>query len=281
RLEEQKQHEAELQKQAATLIAERRQHALDRAIEAAFGGDLEKARKTILEAQQAGVEAHQVYWLNRLVQFQRGGMPARIREFRSSLALKPTVAAQAMLVRAYLHALVQSGGGNEAGNEYFQAFLVLRSMEPVTPEDYMCRGFALRPNEREQKMSDLNKAIAMRDSPIARTFRAHTACTIGLYESDLTLTESGLDDIRKAKFRLRDNPFVLFTSAYGHVNAAILYGKAGQLGNRKKALAEAKDDVDALEHIPITGCAHMRVVYYDEVGDEETALKILEGAVKQ
>src|SRR5262249_12223357 len=30
RLEEQKQHEAELQKQAATLIAERRQHALDR-----------------------------------------------------------------------------------------------------------------------------------------------------------------------------------------------------------------------------------------------------------
>src|SRR5262249_26021919 len=60
-LADQEKHDQELRKKTDELIAERRQHALDRAIEAAFGGDLEKARKTILEAQRAGVEAHQVY----------------------------------------------------------------------------------------------------------------------------------------------------------------------------------------------------------------------------
>src|SRR5262249_6823204 len=99
------------------LVAEKRQNALDRAIEAAFCGDLEKARNAILDAQKAGVDADQVYWLNGLVHFQRGELDAAIREFKSSLALKPTVAAQAMLARAYIDAGLQSGG-NQLDYEY-------------------------------------------------------------------------------------------------------------------------------------------------------------------
>src|SRR5262245_22686588 len=233
-------HDREL---AKAIEDERRQHALDRAIEAALGGDLEKARKAIIEAQKAGVDADQVYWLNGLIHFQRGEWLAAIKEFKSSLALKPTVAAQAMLVSAALHAFGQSGG-NLTGNENWpQALMVLRSMEPVTPEDHMCKGFALPPNERKEGMSHLEKAIDMRDSPIARTFRAHKAAMIGLHESDLKLTESGLDDIQQAKFRLRDNSWVRFASAWGHMSAAILYGKAGRLKKQEKALEEAKDDV--------------------------------------
>src|SRR5262249_36322781 len=157
----------------------------------------------------------------------------------------------AMLVRAYIHAGTQSGG-NLASDEYFQALKVLRSLTPVTAEDYMCRGFALPPNEREQRLSDLEKAVAMRDSPIARTFRAHTASTIGLNTDDLKLIERGLDDVRQAKFRLRDNPFVRFTSSYCLVNASTLYGEAGQPEKQEAALAEAKDDLDALENIPVS-----------------------------
>src|SRR5262249_53350641 len=147
RLADQKRHDDEIarrkKEQEDAVLAERRQNALERATEAAFGGDLEKARIAIVDAQKVGVEADQGYWLNGLIQFQRGDLTAAIKDFKSSLALKPTVAAQAMLVRCNLHALAQSGG-NVTGNEYAQAFLVLRSMEPVTPEDYMCRGFALR-----------------------------------------------------------------------------------------------------------------------------------------
>src|SRR5262249_14192837 len=141
------------------------------------------------------------------------------------------------------------------------------------------KGFARAPNDRKEWMSNLDKAIAMRDSNIAHAFRAATAFSAGMNESDLKLTESGLKDIQLAKFPLRNNSFVRFTSAQGHLNAAILYGKAGQLKDREKALAEAKDDVDCLANIPVSGCVHMRVCYYEMVKDDETALKILEDAV--
>src|SRR5262249_46564876 len=134
-------------------------------------------------------------------------------------------------------------------------------------------------NEQKEWMSNLDKAIAMRDSPIARTFRAATACMIGLNESDLKLTESGLDDVRQAKFRLRDNSFVRVTSGGAQMKAAILYGKAGQLEKQKAALAEAKDDVDFLANVPVSLYVHMRVCYYEMVKDDDTALKILEDAV--
>src|SRR5262249_26480984 len=112
-------------------------------------------------------------------------------------------------------------------------------MEPATPEDYMFKGLGRPRTEQKKRRSNIRKTIAMRDSPIARTFRAATACMIGLNESDLKLTESGLDDVRQAKFRLRDNSFVRFTSGGAHMSAAILYGKAGQLEKQKAALAEA------------------------------------------
>src|SRR5262249_42066172 len=51
------------------------------------------------------------------------------------------------------------------------------------------------------------------------------------------------------------------------------------LKKQEEALAEAKDDVDALEKIPVSGCVHMRVCYYEMVKDDDTALKILEDAV--
>src|SRR5262249_8613000 len=137
RLADKDRHDRDL---AKAIEDERRQHALDRAIETAFGGDLEKARKAIIEAQKAGVDADQAYSPNGLIHFQRGAWQAAIKEFQSSLALKPTVAAQAMLVSAAIHAFGQSGG-NFTGIEFLpQALMDLRSMEPVTPEDYMCKG---------------------------------------------------------------------------------------------------------------------------------------------
>src|SRR5262249_18096971 len=77
----------------ATLVAERRQYALERATEAAFSGDLAKARKAIIAAQKAGVEAHQVYWLQGLVHFQRGKFSDARKEFEASLEIKRTAAA--------------------------------------------------------------------------------------------------------------------------------------------------------------------------------------------
>src|SRR5262249_22773256 len=134
-------------------------------------------------------------------------------------------------------------------------------------------------DEGQEWMRNLDKAIEMRDSHIAHAFRGATAVAIGNYDSDLKMIESGLKDIELAKFRLRDNYFVLLTSAQGHLNAAILYGKAGQLESQKKALAEAKDDVEHLKEVSVSGYVGMRVGDYEMVKDDDTVLKILEDAV--
>src|SRR5262245_3249470 len=193
---------AETAEHEKTLQAERRQNALEKATEAAFSGDLERAHNAIVEAEAAGVSADQVHWLNGLVHYQRGAFAAAIKEFESANKLKPTVAAQAMMVRAYFYMNLQSG--NPFSADLLKVVSDLNAMTPVTPEDYMCRGYALslgRPDQR-QKLDDLDTAIAMRDSPIARAFRAATESGIGSATTDLRLTQRAIEDIQKAKLRL-------------------------------------------------------------------------------
>lgn len=158
---------AKLKAQEDILIAERRQNALDRAIEAAFNGDLEKTRKAIIAAQQVGVDAHQVYWLNGLVHFQRGDHEAAIKEFHASLELKKTAAALGMLARAEMSAALSGSQGLEG---FFRARAELNTVTPVSPEDYMCRGFAHPLANVPRSIADLNEAIRQRDTPIARAF---------------------------------------------------------------------------------------------------------------
>jgi serine/threonine protein kinase len=209
---EEEQRRTEKAEYEKTLQAERRQNALEKAIESALSGDLERARKAIVEAEAAGVAADQVHWLNGLVQYQRGAFNAAIKEFDSALALKPSVAAQAMLARAYFHTSLQSGDPFSA--KLVKAYSDLDTLAPVTPEDYMCRGYALGliPTDQRRQLEDLDTAIAMRDSPIAHAFRASTESGSGFITRDLQMTRRAIDDMRQAKLRLPDNSFIRLTS---------------------------------------------------------------------
>jgi tetratricopeptide (TPR) repeat protein len=272
RLAEKEEHEKSLQ-------AERRQNALEKATEAAFSGDLEKAHTTIVAAEAAGVAPDQVHWLNGLVHYQRGAFAAAIKEFESSIQLKPSVAAQAMMVRSYFYMNLQSG--NPFSADLGKALSDLNALTPVTPEDYMCRGYALSlaPRDQRQKMDDLDKAIAMRDSPIALAFRAAAEGAIGYGTTDLRFTQLALDDIRRAKRRLPDNSFIRFTSLIGCVGAASLYDEVGQHEKEKKdALKEAEGDAEALADQPVIAYVMARVGYFEYVGKEDAALELLKDA---
>src|SRR5262249_10217609 len=156
----------------------------------------------------------------------------------------------------------------------------LRTLTPVTPEDYMCRGHAVTVfGEVELALSDLDTAIAMRDSPIAHAFRAFATAGLVREREDLKLIERAIDDIQQAKFRLRDNSFVRFMSALVYFGAAGLYDEIGQTEKRKAALAELKEDVDVLKNMPVCEYIHTCVIYYELVGDDEAALKLLEPTV--
>src|SRR5262249_35950057 len=214
RIAEEDRHAREL---AAGIEKERRQYALDKAIEAAFGSDLENARIAIVAAQKAGVEAHQVYWLNGLVHFQQGRLEDAIKEFESSIDLKPSVAACAMHGQALFDASLYSGNGLV---RYFQERKrdLLRSLKPETAEDYLFRGLTMgrftetRVYEKGdfksgQALDDIDKAIDMRPTEIARAFRPQVEWEIGARagKPDPALVERALADIREAKRRLPDN----------------------------------------------------------------------------
>src|SRR5262249_14599886 len=162
RLAEQSRHREEVaaiaKKQAEELAAVRRQNALDRGIEAALGGELDNARKAIVAAEAAGVSADQVHWLNGLVHYQRGDHPAARKELESAAELKPSVAAQAMLVLTD-YAAFRPSGGAKSSRQLAKARSDLLMLTPVTPEDYMCRGYAIGFIDEGQSMKDFDTAI--------------------------------------------------------------------------------------------------------------------------
>src|SRR5262249_57634180 len=114
------------------------QYGLDRAIEAAFGRDLGKALKAIVGAEGAGVAADRVHWLHGLVHFQQGRLEDAIKEFQSSIDLKPSVAACTMHGQALFDASLYSGNGLD---RYFRGVKgdLLSSLKPETAEDYLFR----------------------------------------------------------------------------------------------------------------------------------------------
>jgi tetratricopeptide (TPR) repeat protein len=272
RLAEQKRHEEEL-------AAAERQYALDRAIEAAFGGDLPKAHKAIVAAEAAGVAPDRVHWLHGLVHFQQGKLEDAIREFESSVALKPSVAAYAMSARAQFSETFFSG--NAFRLHPVLAASKLSSMTPETAEDYLCRGFHTGPIDRAQSLSDLDKAVAMRDTPIARAFRASAEGRIAGDDGDPALTERALDDIRQAKLRLSDNKFVRLTSLGVHLHAASMYEETGQPDKRQAVLEEAGRDAREIEGIRNLGSVMSRVAYFASIGDENALLEELDRASRR
>src|SRR5262249_30319242 len=120
---------------------ERRQNALDRAIEAALSGDLAKAHKAIVASEKAGVTPDRVHWLHGLVHYQQGKFEDAIREFEASIAFKPTVAAYAMHFDALFYADGESG--NPLARYLQLPTAGLNSTTPETAEDYLCRGLTM------------------------------------------------------------------------------------------------------------------------------------------
>jgi tetratricopeptide (TPR) repeat protein len=281
----------EIRKRDAALVAERRQYALDRAIEAAFGGDLEKARKAIVAAEKAGVAPERVRWLRGLACFNQGKHEEAIQEFQASIDLKPSVAAHTMHFLAVFDASLFSGNSLA---RYFQLPTEgLNSTAPETAEDYLCRGLTMgrlagtrRYKEglfkREQALADIDKAIEMRDTPIARAFRAMVAYEIAPEGEDhAAAAERALAGIRQAKRQLPDNKFLRFMSLGAHIWVADVCEEISQPEKRKAALEEAGRDAEELKGILNYSYVMAGVNYFELIKDKDAALAELKWASSQ
>jgi hypothetical protein len=129
-----------------------------------------------------------------------------------------------------------------------------------------------------QALDDIDEAIAIRDTSIARAIRAVTELGIAGQEGDLPLYERALADLQRVKTRLSDNKFVLWCSLGAHLHAADMYKERGQSDNEKAALKEAGQDAPKLEGVPALSYVLARVGYFERVGDTKNALKELDQA---
>jgi serine/threonine protein kinase len=290
RLEEQAVADAKFKEQTDALVAERRQYALERAIEAAFSGDVAKAYKTIVEAEKGGVAPERVRWLRGLAYHQQGKLEEAIQEFQASIDLKPTVAAHTMQFLAVFEASLLSGNSLA---RYFQLPTDgLNSTAPETAEDYLCRGLTMERYKETgrykkglfktgQALADIDKAIEMRDTQIARAFRGMVAGDIAFVENDLPAAERALADLRQAKRQLPDNKFLRFKSLHGHMHMSDRYDETRQSEKRKAALELAGRDAEELKGILNYSYVMSRVFYFEHIQNADAALAELKWASSQ
>jgi tetratricopeptide (TPR) repeat protein len=131
-----------------------------------------------------------------------------------------------------------------------------------------------------QALDDIDKAIEMRDTAIARGFRLIVDAEImgRAGQRDPALAERALAGIQEAKRRLPDNKWVRRTSLIIHLGVAGVYDETNQSEKRKAALEEAGRDAQELKGI--TNCSYVmaRVHYFEQIGNNEAALQELEEA---
>src|SRR5262249_27852243 len=162
------------------------------------------------------------------------------------------------------------------------------SLKPETAEDYLFRGLTM-PRFREtgvykqelfksgQALDDIDKAIEMRPTAIARALRNLVAAEIALRAGgpDLALGGRALDALQEAKRLLPDNKYVRFVSLHMHLHVADYYYAINQADERDAALKEAGRDAQELKGITNITYVMARVTYFERMGNTEAALQEL------
>jgi serine/threonine protein kinase len=267
--ERQRQEDQELAREE--LLAERRQHALDQALAAAMGGDLDQAEKAIAEAERVGASPGQVRMLRGQVAFHRGDVDEAIRHLEQAVVLLPgSVAARGMLV--YLYDTI----GSE--EQFDQLFRELDALTPVTPEDYLFKGYAESCRDSVGALAMLEDALRRHDSIVGRAVRAEVRAVRAMDTADLRDAEAAVADADVARALLPDNPQVLYVSVLAHAAAAGAYGEAGLAEKRRGALEQAGRDALALgrfEPLPASVVGRTVMFYATGTGAPPPAFEAL------
>jgi serine/threonine protein kinase/tetratricopeptide (TPR) repeat protein len=265
RLAEKSTHEEQLQ-------AEKRENALEKALTAAMSGDFSGAEKAIDKAELLGASAGQIRILRGQIAFHRGDLEGAIQHLEQAAKLLAVgqpgaVAARALLALAYANA--------HKGAEFDAVYQELEKLVPISPEDFLFKGQvdASFLFGHGRGLQDLDEAIRRRpDSSVVRLVGAEVRTNRAMDTGELRDVERALEDAQVARTMLHGNPLVLARSVYAHLVAAGIYEDRGRMEDRKRVLAQARQDVQEVERLttsPIAARACFE--YFEFVGDEESA----------
>jgi serine/threonine protein kinase len=275
-------HRAEQQRQAEQKQAQEqlesvlRERALENAMAAAMGGDLDKAEKAISEAEARGASTGQIRLLRGLVAFYQGDWERALVDLEEAAQLQPdSVAARGMLAIVYL------GFGD--AHQFQQTAAELLALPPRTAEDYLFKGYAQRwSDSSDGGLQDLNEAVKRSRSPLARAIRADNRMLLADRRGDLGEAERAVADVQAAKEYLADNSYVLSVSVRAHVVAANLALEAGKPERHQAALQEAERDAQALKPWETLIFPFESLwVYFEQTGQEPACFDLARRAAEK
>jgi tetratricopeptide (TPR) repeat protein len=308
--------EAEKARAEAAHLAEKRQNAIDKALTAAMGGDLDAAERAIAKAKKAGASAGQVHMLRGQIALHRGqSRKARQHLEKAVRLLRDSVAAWGMLAAAH--------ADDGHWERYDEAIQEMAKRTPLTPEDFLYKGYAEANLEPETGLQTIKQAFDRRPMmAIALLLRAEVRALVA-QDTDPAEAEGAVQDARYARELLRDNPAALWVSLNAHLvkagvhehraELALLAGSAtigqmqpgrqvwnglvavavaetvikpAELKQRQAELELAGKDADALKRFTelptlLPEAVVYRWLYFREVGRAEAVLEELRRASEQ
>jgi serine/threonine protein kinase/predicted Zn-dependent protease len=256
--------------------AEQRQHAIDRALTAAMGGQLEGAEWAVEEAEWAGASAGQVHMLRGQIALHRGQSRDARQHLEEAVRLLPdNVSAWGMLAAAY--------ADDGDWERYDKAVRQMERLTPQTPEDFLFKGYAEAYLEPEQGLRTIKQTLDRRPMMgIALLLRAEVRAFVAQDNDNLDEAEGALLDAGYARELLRDNPTALWVSLEAHLAKAGVHEHRDEPDERRAELDLAGKDADALK--PCTALPEAvvyRWTYLREEGREKEVLDELRRASKE
>jgi tetratricopeptide (TPR) repeat protein len=246
---------------------------LEQALIAALIGDFDQADKLTDEAEQLGAQPGRVQMLRGQVAFHRNDTEKAVHYLNEAVNLLPrSPAARAMLAVAYWQ--------NLKWEECENALADLDELPPVTPEDYLFKGYAQATIDPSRGLDSVGEAIRLRPAwTIARALGGEVRSWYAQEKADAAVAEQSRDDARAIKTVLADKPIGPLVSLYANLVAATIY--ADQPDKRREALDAAERDFGSLGSgsFPPSGWSvFMRYRYLEYTGRDDEAFEEVERA---
>jgi serine/threonine protein kinase/tetratricopeptide (TPR) repeat protein len=225
-------------------LEEQRQHAVERAMLIAMGGDLEGAEKAIAEAEVLGASAGSVRMIRGLLAFHRGHILKAIEHLEQAVKLLPrSVAAHSLLAMAY--------AADARWDLYDTMMNSSEELTAVTPEDSLFRGYAESCVDPPRGLKTLDEAIGQwPNSPIARVLRTDARSKVAQDTGNVEMAQSAIDDAYVAKAMLPGNPQAVAFDLVAHLVAMGAFRDTGQEDRADASLRQAERDAQELEQFP-------------------------------
>jgi tRNA A-37 threonylcarbamoyl transferase component Bud32 len=249
-----------------------REQAIDAVLVAARSGDFPQAEQALERAAALGASPGWLEMLRGQVAFHRNETQEAVACLQRAVRLLPdSPAARGMLAVAYW----QNGQWEKCEETQKD----LERLTPVTPEDFLFKGYAEASFDPPVGLQSIDEAIRRRNSTIARSLRAEVSSWLAHDKSDAAAVEQAREDARIIKGKLAGESIGPLVSLYANLVAAVTYADKDP-PKRQAALDEARKDFENLAAFPESGWARLiRYRYLEFTGDENAAYQEMREAV--